>query len=60
MTETATTDLVERSTSRINILWKVSELEFQRRSPKFFFLFNVSLFFFEKIGFLVFYVKARA
>ena len=49
MTNTATAGLVERSTSRFNILWKVSELESQRsnprvRVPKIFFPFNVSFF----------------
>ena len=64
MTNTATAVLVERSTSRFNILWKVSELESQRsnprvRVPKIFFPLTYP-FFFEKIELLVLYVKARA
>ena len=66
MTNTATAGLVERSTSLINILWKVSELESQRSNPRG--LVPVPKifpplaypFFFEKIKFLVLYVKARA
>ena len=59
MSNTATACLVERSTSRINILWKVSELESQSSSPKDFFPLTYP-FSFEKIEFPVLYVKARA
>ena len=59
MTNTATAGLVERSTSQINILWKVSGFESQSSSPKDFFPLTYP-FFFEKIDFLVLYVKARA